>query len=174
MEKSKFKIGHTFIGNSEDLLGLSKENTLTNSDYKFYTVELDILGGYILNEFLDLDITLEHLKCHNLIYRYAESTKNAEDYRIVVLHYIIGSDKIIGYHNFYGIGGYWKLFINNKSDIVVTDQQNAVIAKFRNFPLGKEFYVYLSCLIYTLTNYKIETNFEIETTFRKVIDYVKN
>ena len=174
MKTLNLYIGHTFHGDSEELSGIFKDNTLTNVDAKFITVELNILGGHSISEFSDLNKTIDHLKNHNLVYRFVESVDKTETRRIIVLHNIIRSDKIVGYHNFYGIGGDWKLYLNGKSDIVIQHIQFPKIditVRFRDFPLEKEFYVYLSCLIYTLTNYELKTELEIRTTFNKIKNY---
>ena len=108
MKPLNLYIGHTFHGDSEELSGISKDNTFANVGTKFITVKLNILGGHSISEFSELNKTIDHLKNHNLVYRFVESVDNNETHRIIVLHNIIGSDKIVGYHNFYGIGGWGK------------------------------------------------------------------
>lgn len=174
MKTSNLYLKHTFHGNSEELSEFSKDDVLIKNNNKFYTVELNILGGHILKEFLDLNTTLEHFKNHNLVYRFVESTDNNENHKIIVLQNVIRSEKIVGYHNFYGIGEDWKLYINSKSDIVIQHMQfpqNDITIRFRDFPAGDDFYIYLSCLIYSVTNYRLETELEIKRTFKMVKDY---
>ncbi len=177
MKTSNIYIGHTFHGDSEELSGESDINTITNNVNKFYTVELNLLGGHIISEFLEFDEMIQHSKTHNLVYRYVESTDENQYRKIMVIHNIIGTDKHFGYRNFYGIGKNWKLYINSKSDIVIQHlefPQNDTTIRFRDFPLEKSFYAYLSCLIYTMTNYHLETKTEILKTFSMLRKYVDN
>ncbi len=173
MEMSKLKLGHTFYGNTEELLGLAQENLLIKSDTSFFTVELKICGGHENYEFYDLESALEHSRHHNVVYKFIEYTNLEAERRILVLHNLSFSDKFVGYQNFYGIGGDWKLFVNCKEEIVVQHMlfpKTDITVRFRDFPTGNEFYLYLSFLIYTLTNYRLETEKDIRDTFKQVRD----
>lgn len=174
MNTTNICIGHTFHGESGEISGILKNNLYEDRNNKLYTVELNILGGHEFLEFLDLNSTIEYSKSHNLVYRFIESSDKDKSYKIYVIHNITCSDKIVAYSNFYGIGGDWKLYLNGKSDIVVQHVEfpkTDITIRFRDFPLGKDFYVYLSCLIFTLTNYKIKEESELIKIFSLIKDY---
>jgi hypothetical protein len=174
---SKLKFGYTFHGNTGELSGLAQDYLLTKSDTSFFTVQLKIYGGYEIEEFSDLNPALEHSRHHNAVYRFLEYSNIEAERRILVVHNVPYTDKFVGYQNYYGIGGDWKLYVNSKSDIVVQHMQFPnmdITVRFKNFPTGIEFYVNLSCLIYVLTNYKLLTETDIKSTFQKVQAYLTN
>lgn len=173
MEISKLKLGHTFHGDTEELSGLAQSYLITKSETSFFAVELKIFGGNEVYEFPDLQSTFKYKRQHNLVYRFIEYTNIEAERKILVLHNVSFSDKVVGYQNFYGIGGNWKLFVNSKEDIVVQHilfPKTDTTLRLRNFPTDNEFYINLSFLIYTLTNYNLETENDIRDTFEKVRD----
>ncbi|MGB4774107.1 MAG: hypothetical protein WBP45_02955 [Daejeonella sp.] len=175
MEILKLKLCHTFNSKSEEILGHIDEDCIKKNDTKFIVVELKIFGGNEIREFSDLKSALAYSKDHNLVSRFIEYTNKEAEMRMLILQYVACSDKIVGYQNFFGIGENWKLYLNSKADIVVQNLQfpeNDITVRFRNFPTGNDFYLNLSCLIYTLTNYKLETEKEIRSTLLQVINNV--
>jgi len=173
MKLSNIQIGHTFHNVSGELSGVLDEKLL-EAKYKYFAVKLSIMGNNTLNEFSDINKTFDYLNNHDLVFRFLELIGEDKSPDIFVLDRTIGSEKIVGYRNIYGIGEKWKLYINSKSDIVVQHIQfpnNKITARFVNFPLDKDFYIYLSCLIYTLKNQMFETESELKEIFKKVRDY---
>jgi len=177
MKISNLHIVHTFHGESEEFSGLYKDISFTKEGNKYFTVKLNILGGYELSEHLELPIAIDHLKQHDLVFRFIETFIKDDTQRIFVLHNINGSAKLVGYCNYYGIGDDWKLYVNSKGDVVIQHlqfPQKDITIRFRDFPMDKEFYVHLSCLIYTVTNYKLNSQAEIRMVFNKIKDKVTN
>ncbi|KAA5549114.1 hypothetical protein [Adhaeribacter rhizoryzae] len=175
MEVSKLTLGHTFYGDTGELSGLVHDYLLTKNDTCFFVVELKIYGKNKVREFSSLQTALKYSRYHNVVYRFIEYTDLDERRRILVIHNVYFSNKNIGYQNFYGIGGDWKLFVNDMDDIVVQHIQfpkTNITVRFREFPRGSEFYLHLGCLIYVLTNYKLDTEKEIKSTFQQIIDCV--
>jgi hypothetical protein len=173
MDISKLKLGHTFHSDTKELSGLAQDYLLNKSDTNFFSVELKISGGHEIHEFSDFQLALKYSRHHNVVYRFIEYTNIEAKRKFLVVHNVSFTDKVVGYQNFYGIGDNWKLFLNSKDDIVVQHMQfpkSDITVRFRNFPKGKEFYLNLACLIYTLTNYKFETENEIKTTFKQIRD----
>lgn len=171
MEISKLHIGHTFHRDSEELSGLYKYNDIVKSGTTYYSVNIKMLGGNQLKEHSDIEAALEFLQYHNLVYVFIEHTNKNGHRKIIVIHNIFGSDKIVGYHNYYGVGGDWKLYINSKSNVVLQHilfPQTDITVRFRDFPSGNKFYTYLSCLIYTVTNYVLKTEVEVRSAFEIV------
>jgi hypothetical protein len=175
MELPKLITAHTLRSNTEELSGLAQDYLLTKSDTTFIVVELKICGGYELHEFFDLRSTLEYSRNCDLVYRFIEYTNIEEKRRTLVIYNLNYTDKIVAYQNFYGIACDWKLYVNSKTDVVVQHIKFAevdITVRFRDFPTDNAFYLYLSCLIYTLTNFKLETEKEIRTTLKKIFGSV--
>lgn len=169
MEKIIF--GHTYMGESGEMLGLVNSDSYLKNDNKYYCVELNLMGGHLISEFFDLEAIIKYKKKHDLIYRFIEN-KNIETHNITALHQISGSNKIVGYHNYYGIGDNWKLFINSKDDIALQHNYlNISTIRFRNFNIENNFFICLACLIYTLTNFSYETETELKSAFNRVKNY---
>ncbi|RZJ99722.1 MAG: hypothetical protein EOO43_25990 [Flavobacterium sp.] len=171
----KLKLGYTLHSETEEISGIAKDDLLSKSDTSFFVVELKLCGGYEIQEFNDLQSSLEHSRHHDLVYRFIEYTDIEGKRRTLVIHNLTYTDKVFAYQNFYGIGSDWKLYVNSKGDVVVQHIKFAkvdITARFRNFPIDKTFYLYLSCLIYTLTNCQLFTENDIKTTFLKVFECV--
>jgi hypothetical protein len=171
MDISNLSIGYSFNLDQKSLTAISSDLTFLNRDCKFYTVQLNILGGFEINEFQDLCLFLEHSRNSDLVFRYIEAPhENGKHGLIVLFDTAVGSDKIFGFKHMYNIRGYLNLFINSHNSIVVRNSDSSKIAfqtTFNNFPAGRSFYVYLSCLIFTLKNYTFDTELELKTTFEK-------
>lgn len=118
-----------------------------------------------------MSLFLEHSRNSDLVFRYIEAPpENSKHGLIVLFDTAVGSEKIFGFKHIYSIRGNLNLFINSHNSIVVSNSNSAKIAfrtTFNNFPAGKRFYVYLSCLIFTLKNYSFATELELKTTFEK-------
>lgn len=175
MELPKLRVVHTFHGNTGEISGLAQDYLLTKSDTVFIVIELKLCGGHKIHEFSNLQSSLEYSLHSDLVYRFIEYTNIEEKRRTLVIYDLKYTDKIVAYQNFYGIGYDWKFYVNSKTDVVVQHIKFAdvnITVRFRNFPTDNTFYLHLSCLIYTLTNCKLETEREIRKTFEKILGCV--
>lgn len=175
MTTSNVILGHTLHCKEEELSGSLQNNLLIESDTIFFTVELKLCGKYEIHEFKDLDSAVEQSKQKNIIYRFIEYAGAEESRKILILQNALHSEQILAFQNIYGIGDNWKLFVNSKSDVVVQHMNFPMInttVRFRYFNTGQDFYLYLACLLYTLTNYEIKNEEDIRIIFKKIENYI--
>jgi len=164
--------GHTYIEENDELHGAISIEVFSSNNYKYYCVELNLLGGYTISEFSDLETTCNYKKKNDLIYRFIEAP-GIQNHNITVLHKIPGSNKVVGYHNYYGIGNDWKFFINSKDDITLQNNDPKISTeRFRNFDSDNTFFVNLACLIYTVNNFSFQDSSELRSKFNRINQYV--
>ncbi len=170
------KIGQTYYQESDELAGVNNFELLGDKT-KFIKVKLFLLGYCELNDYSNIESVLENF-CHdNLEYGFLEVQDDQSSSSFFCLRVSKCCGSIYGFRNHYGIGLNWKLYLNSKSDVVVQHKlfpENNTTVRFRNFPLDCTFYIYLSCLIYTLTNYEIQTSTDLNLIFDNVCKIVAN
>jgi hypothetical protein len=166
----KLKIGHTYYQDSDELSGVVDVGFMGDK-IKYLTVKLFLWGDYLLAEYNDIDSVVGNFCNDDLAYRFVEVQDDGSSGSLFRMQLSRCCDRMLVFRNHNGIGSNWKLYLNSKSDVVVQHKlfpENNITVRFNNFPTDNTFYIHLSCLIYTLTNYEIQTSTDMHVTFDNV------
>ena len=163
LDFSKMKFCHTYFIQTKFLAGVIEDIDSDNLTHKIIVVSFNITGNTMLNTFSDIGEGLNFKIDNDLVFKYFEHS--VEDNNQGIKFIIPAKENFVAAQNIIGINKKWKLYINDKSDIVVQHKdlpENKTTIRFKNFPGDDNFYVHLSCLILILKNEEFDTELELK------------
>lgn len=170
------EIVHTYNSLNDELLG-SKLHDDYLGNGEIVRVKFWLTGGFSLLRLKytsKIESTLND-RTSDLVYDFLEHDSSANHPEIFILMSLGSSNFVVAFRNYHGIGRDWKLYINSKADVVVQHvlfPETDITVRFRNFPMDDQFYIHLSCLIYTLTNYELQDSSSMQSIFQNVLKIV--